>query len=499
MPRLPLSLILMVLVAASLFAAKAQAAYTPQSTSPDFTLSLNPSLTNYQYGPGARTNWTLTSVNGFQGVVNMNYFWLNGSSDIFVGLNNPYLSAGGTFTDQIKVFSPPISIGCCGILQVTATSGLLSHSANFTINVPPGPDFTVAVAPKSLDIPQGALATANFTATSTDTFSGSVFFTWGVSPGILSVITLSATSVGLAPGASGSVLLEVNTTGVTPGVYNFTLRGYDLGHSHSDKLTLIVLSPSAGFTITQIPNLLTVHPGFSSTPMINLTSIDNFFGNVTLTATPGYPGLTSSWTTQTLALRPNATVSAGITIAASSSLPPGTYSVMVSASSNGIIHLAIITIVIPFPPDFNIVIAPSQLIIQPGMSATATITLHGISNFNGTINLTSQLQGAGPVTNLSVQSATLTYSASTTTITLTVSLPSNAPPGSNYTITINATNGTTAHQASMTVAAATTPGAPSSTAGLTLIYIITGILAAAAVAITLAVLVITRYRKTTPN
>jgi len=486
------------MVATPLFPAKAQAAYTPQSTSPDFTLSLNPSLTNYQYGPGARTNWTLTSVNGFQGVVNMNYFWLNGSSDIYVGLNNPYLSAGGTFTDQIKVFSPPLSIGCCGILQVTATSGSLSHSANFTINVPPGPDFTVAVAPKSLDIPQGVLATANFTATNTDTFSGSVFFTWGVSPGILSVITLSATSVGLAPGASGSVLLEVNTTGVTPGVYNFTLRGYDLGHSHSDKLPLIVLSPSAGFTITQIPNLLTVHPGFSSTPMINLTSIDNFFGNVTLTAAPGYPGLTTSWTTQTLALLPNATVSAGITIAASSSLPPGTYSVMVSASSNGVIHLAIITIVIPFPPDFNIVIAPSQLIIQPGMSAAATITLHGISNFNGTINLTSQLQGAGPVTNLSVQSATLTYSASTTTITLTVSLPSNAPPGSNYTITISATNGTTTHQASMTVAAATTPGAPSSTAGLTLIYIITGLLAAA-VASSLAVLIITRHRKTTPN
>ena len=488
----------MVLVASSLLAAKAQAAYTPQSTSPDFTLSLNPSLTNYQYGPGARTNWTLTSVNGFQGVVNMNYFWLNGSSDIYVGLNNPYLSAGGTFTDQIKVFSPPISIGCCGILQVTATSGSLSHAANFTINVPPGPDFTVTVAPKTVDVPQGVLATANFTATNTDTFSGSVFFTWGVSPGILSVITLSATSVGLAPGTSGSVLLEVNTTGVTPGVYNFTLRGYDLDHSHSDKLTLIVLPPSAGFTITQIPNLLTVHPGFSSTPMINLTSIDNFFGNVTLTATPGYPGLTTSWTTQTLALRPNATVSAGITIAASSSLPPGTYSVMVSASSNGVIHLAIITIVIPFPPDFNIVIAPSQLSIQPGSSATATITLNGLYNFNGTVNLTTQLLGAGLVTDLSVQTATLTYSASTT-ITLTISLPGNTPPGSDYTITIKATDGTATHQASMTVAAATTPGAPSSTAGLTLIYIIMGILAAAAVAITLAVLVIARHRKTSPR
>lgn len=496
MPRVPLILILIVLVPLSLLPANVQAA-----GSPDFTLSLNPSKTNYQYGPGARTNWTLTSVNGFQGGVNMNYFWLNGSSDIFVGLVNPYLSVGGTFTDQIKVFSPPISIGCCGILQVTATGGLLSHTANFSIAVPPGPDFTVTVAPKTVDVPQGILATANVTVTNTDTFAGTIFFTGSVSPGILSGFSFRSWSVNLAPGASGTVLLEVNTTTVAPNTYNFTISAYDLGHSHSDKLALKVLSPSAGFTITQTPSLITVHPGSSSTVMTNLTSIYNFFGNVTVIATPGNPGLTTSWTAQKLMLRPNATIFTAITITTSNSLPPGTYSVVISASWNGIIHLTIITIVIPFPADFNIVVAPSELRIQPGTSATATITLNGVYNFNGTINLTTQLQGTGPVTNLSVQTATLTYSTSTKTITLTVSLPSNAPPSSNYTITVNATNGTTTHQASMTVDATSGSGAqqPSFIVGLNSIYTVMGLVAAAAAASILAALVIMRHRKTTPD
>jgi hypothetical protein len=466
---------------------------------PDFTLSLNPSMTNYQYGPGARTNWTLTSVNGFQGVVNMNYFWLNGSSSIFVGLSNPYLMPGGTFTDQIKVFSPPIGIGCCGVLQVTATSGSLSHSANFTINVPPGPDFSVAVAPKSLDVPRGTLATTNFTATNTDTFSGSVFFTWGVSPGILSQITLSPTSVGLAPGASGSALLEVNTTGVTPGIYNFTLTGYDLGHSHSDKLTLIVLPPSAGFTLTAGPSPIILHPGSSSTFTTILTSIDNFFGNATVTVSPGTPDLTTNWTAQTLGLKANSTISTSITLTASNFISPGVYYVVLNATCNEVTHSAEITLVVPFPPTFTMILAPSELTIQPGYSATATITLDGISNFNGTINLTIQPPAGGPISSLSDKTATLTYSSSTSTITLTVSLPSDTPAGAQYNVTITATDGTTTRQAETVVTAlAPTGGGPSSTAGLSTFYIIAGLLTAG-VASTLAVLVITRRRKTSPK
>jgi hypothetical protein len=145
-------------------------------------------------------------------------------------------------------------------------------------------------------------------------------------------------------------------------------------------------------------------------------------------------------------------------------------------------------------------LAPPALIVHPGHSATATITLNGVSNFNGTINLTTQPQDAGPVTNLSAQTSTLSYSSSTKMITLTVSLPSNSPPGSNYTITIIASDGTTTRRANVTVNTATTSGAqpPSFTVGLNLIYIITGLLAAA-VASTLAVLVIMKHRKTTPR
>jgi hypothetical protein len=486
-------------VAAFLYPAKAQAAYTPQSTSPDFTLSLNPSLTNYQYGPGARTNWTLTSVNGFQGVVNMNYFWLNGSSDIFVGLVNPYLSAGGTFTDQIKVFSPPISIGCCGILQVTATSGSLSHSANFTIAVPPGPDFAVTIAPKTLDVPQGTIVTANVTVTNIDGFSGSVFFTSGVSPGNAGAFSVSPTSVNLAPGTSGTVVLTIDTTTAAQNTYNFTVTAYDLGHSHPVKLTLKVLSSSAGFTITQTPSLVTIRPGSFFALAANVTSINGFFGNATLTVAPNTPSLIANLTTRMIVLQPNSTIFIGINVTASNAIPPGTYSVTVSASCNTIIHSIAITVVIPFPPSFAITLAQSQLRIQPGSSATDTITLSGISNFNGTITVTTQVVGAGLVTSLSSRTVTLTYLASATTITLTVSLPSNAPSDSNYTITINATDGLTTHQASMTVAATATSGAqpPPLAVGLNLIYIVTG-LVAATIASTLAVLMITKHRKATP-
>jgi len=440
---------------------------------PDFTISLNPSLSSYDLAAGgAATHIILTSVNEFVGTANLNLYWINGTGTTFLGLDNPYLTAYGSTSIQLKVFGNPISIGCCGILQVVATSGSLSHSANWTIDVPPGPDFTVAISPTSLNLPQGISANAvNVTVTNTSTFAGSIELYASISGAFYGGWAFTPSLVSLSPGASATVVFGISINSPTLGKFNVTIEAYDIGHSHTAQLALTVLSPSAGYTINSSPGTVTVQPGSSTASQVVLTSIDSFYANISMSASTGNSGLLLSWTNQREQLTANATTSSTISITAPSSANPGTYIVNVTATGNGIVHTTIITIQVVIPliissPDFTITVAPTQLNIQTGHSATATITLNGLYKFNGTINLGTLATGSGPVLSLYTKTVLLSYVTSTATTTLTIALPTNATPGSTYTITITATNGTTTRQASVTVTAMTSSGGQPTSPGI---------------------------------
>jgi hypothetical protein len=76
--------------------------------------------------------------------------------------------------------------------------------------------------------------------------------------------------------------------------------------------------------------------------------------------------------------------------------------------------------------------------------------------FAGTVGLTAKVSPTGPTANLSPSSVTLTSGASQTS-QLTIATVSTTPTGS-YTVTLNATSGTTIH--TKTVSVTVTNGGP---------------------------------------
>src|SRR5207245_10794222 len=67
--------------------------------SPDFSIVLSPSFLVYpQDTSQPSSSIILTSENGFSGVVDLNFYWYNGSSDIFIRLVNPYITAATSVT-----------------------------------------------------------------------------------------------------------------------------------------------------------------------------------------------------------------------------------------------------------------------------------------------------------------------------------------------------------------------------------------------------------------
>src|SRR3989454_5030069 len=237
--------------------------------SPDFSIALSPSFVVYpQDTSQLSSSIILTSENGFNGVVDLNFYWYNGSSDIFISLNNPYLPNDGSATETVKIFSPPLpSTGCCGILGVTGSTASLSHSANLTIAIPSGPDFTLSSELPSITLPPGAHGQSTVTVTSIDSVSGRVFFP----PATLQNSRFSGgwsfylDEVWLVPGSRGSVVFQVYAAvDALPRSYVFKITGSRFSHSYSVNFT-VHMSPivSGDVEITIHPETLALHANTS--------------------------------------------------------------------------------------------------------------------------------------------------------------------------------------------------------------------------------------------
>src|SRR5882762_2118779 len=97
-------------------------------------------------------------------------------------------------------------------------------------------------------------------------------------------------------------------------------------------------------------------------------------------------------------------------------------------------------------PDFSISANPASLSVNPGSTATSSITLTSLNSFAGTVTLSSAGSPAGLNLSLSPASVSLS-SGGTGTSTLSVS---STTPGS-YTVTITGTSGSLSHQTTVTV------------------------------------------------
>jgi len=187
----------------------------------------------------------------------------------------------------------------------------------------------------------------------------------------------------------------------------------------------IGLSGTGTFLLTASPATLTVAQGGSTTTTITMAGIT---GSVTLSTSPLYAGLTTAFS-------PNPTTGTSVlTVSPNYSVAPGSYSLMIVATSGT--HTASTSIeftVVPGPSFTLSPSAPSVSMVQ-GTSATSTIAITGVSGFTGNVNLAA----TGLPPNVT---ATFTPNPTAGTALLTLAAGPAAFPATT-TITITGTSGT---------------------------------------------------------
>ena len=328
-----------------------------------------------------------------------------------------------TFTAAATATPGPIS----ATVRATGT-GVTAATAPLTITVvaAPTPSFTMALAPTTLSIAQGASGTSTVTLTRAGGFTGAVTLTAENLP-----TGVSAAFNPPSPTANTSTLtLTAAANATTGGPTNITLRGTGTGvTAQTATLALTVTAASAGgYTLSMNPATLTVVQGANGTSTVNITRTGGFAGSVNLTASGLPNGVTAAFNpadatgnTSTLTLTASATAATG----------PATVTIK-GTSAGQTDQTTTLALTVNAAAGYTLAVNEATVTAAAGATGTANITLTRTGGFASAVALTAENLPAGVTAAFNPASVT----ANTSVLTLTI--PANATPATS-TVTVRGT------------------------------------------------------------
>ena len=398
-------------------------------TGAEFVISAgNPA--DFDTGATGSTSLTLTSSGGFAGNLTIS---TQASPNVGLTIDCPsfvLLSAGQTSTQSCSLSS---SSPGSYMVTITATnsSGSPSHSVVTSVNVG---DFSISPSSRVIvNCATGASCGTPINVVSLFSFNGTVALSFSSSiPSGLSC-SLDKLNVILLAGGSNSSNLSCGSINI--GDYNVTVTGAGLPGSASHASGTITYQIRVqDFDFSADPSTFTINAGSSASSTLTLKSVGGLSGTISMSATIRPTGPIVSLADLSRFLPAGGMNSTRLTVD-SDSVPPGVYTVNVTATGGGQTHFVLVTVSVV---DFGIV-ASSPANVNATQSATSTITLNALNSFVGMVQLTDTLPSGLNCDLITPSSVSLPPSPSTAALTCTASL------GGNYTVRITAQSGSLFH------------------------------------------------------
>jgi subtilase family serine protease len=237
-------------------------------------------------------------------------------------------------------------------------------------------------------------------------------------------------------------------TDITSGSNGYpTQTNYDLATGIGSPIGVnFAAPPTPDFSIAASPSTVTITTATNPTGTTSITvgSIGAFTNEVTLSASDSSNKLT-------LNLSPSVITGGSgpstLTITVPPNTPAGTYPITVQGSSDSKVHTMTIDVQV-LNPDFSITAAPSTVIISTATSnGKATINVNSIGGFSKDVVLTTTDDNN---VGLKIKLDPQTVPSGSKSSTMIITLPAGIAAGT-YPITIQGTDGTTTHTASVNV------------------------------------------------
>ena len=344
-------------------------------------------------------------------------------------------------------FLPNVAVTALGIFasggqQLLRASTYGRGIWQFNLVITPNFQLTVSNSPQTVNV--GESATFDGSASAIDGYSNSV--------SLSCVAGITAPPATCTPSPSSltpaiSTPFSVTASGIV-GDYYFNVQGVGMDANHTKNTASAVLhvtSNGPDFSLSEPTAFPTVNVGSTATSgTISVTATTGFTGTIAMTCALVTGAGTCSVNPATVSSIPSTPT---VTVNAPT-LAVGSYQMLVQGTSATATH----SLVIPFNVGDYQLSGTQSLAILPGAQGTATITITPTTYYSGKINATcdaSTLSGATCA--LSPVNPLIVNQGATTTLTATITAPSNAAPG-NYNVTLNTQDTTGVPTHSFTVA-----------------------------------------------
>jgi hypothetical protein len=310
------------------------------SNAPDFTLAVSPASQTVVQGSSVAYSAVITAVNSYTGTINFSVAGLPAGAT----LTPPPPAVTNSGSSAITILTNNGTTTPVGVypLTITATDGVLVHTASVTLNVNGPADFTISATPASQTVTAGVNAGYQVNVGSVGGFNGLVSFSVSVAstnpvppPGeILPIASINPTSLT----GSGLAALTVTTDSTTTAdTYLITITGTAANGAlvHSTTVTLVVNAQGTGdFSISTPTNTITVKRGQSGSLPVTITAQAGFTGTVTFSVS-GVPSLVTAVFSPTSV---NTSGTSSLTLTVNNQQKQGTFPIVITGTSGALNH-----------------------------------------------------------------------------------------------------------------------------------------------------------------
>ncbi len=201
----------------------------PAPTGPNFALAASPAILRITQGSTATSTISLTSLNGFAGVVNLSVIVLGQPAGVAASLNVSSLTGSGTAI--LTVGTTDSTPGGNFPIVVTGVSKGVTQTAYLTLALP---GFSLIPAPSNVFLNQGSAASSTITITPVNGFTGQVTLALaGVPRGVTATVSPGSTAT------TRTVVFVANSVAAT-GFAAVTVTGTSGNLTQTAVITLAV-------------------------------------------------------------------------------------------------------------------------------------------------------------------------------------------------------------------------------------------------------------------
>ena len=271
------------------------------------------------------------------------------------------------------------------------------------------------------------------------------------------IVHSEAVAYGNPPTSSAyGLLFAINYTVIRSGSYSplQILRAVITNHQSPVSVTTrdgtYGIPLGQGFELTASPDSPRIVIGSKANVTFTVSSYGGYAGTIDLTLGTQPPGLMLLLNASSTLLSPNHPSNVTLTIATDTTYQANQYTVMVTATSNGLSHTAAVSILTTDKPDFILDASPLILEIHATASSSSIITLHTPAGFAGPIQLSVTVPGIpGLIASLGSRNLIISPGSPTTTV-LDIHTP-DSPTPFVYRVNITATSQFSSHMVTVIV------------------------------------------------